>query len=132
MASVALHEKLLRLAQFQGITQTEIAKKSGMQLSHVNRYFNGRSDITSAHLIKIMKVLGVDFNEIIADKVYAAAGGGDIPNELPECVEYLLNSLDDIGKQTYLSQLLWAAKKTSKKKIPENVISIVKEEISLI
>ena len=133
MAKKAFHEKLLILARAQGISQTEIAEDLDMQLSHINRYFNGRSDIGSSHLINILKTLGIDLEDIISKELLNLAGGEDTSvNDLPASVDFLLNSLDAIGKQTLLAQILWAAKKTSKKKIPEKVEAIVRKEISLI
>ncbi len=133
MARKAFHEKLLMLARAQGTTQTEIAESLDMQLSHINRYFNGHSDISSNHLVNIMKTLGIDLEAIISKELLRQAGGEDTTvNDLPASVDYLLNSLDAIGKQTLLSQILWAAKKTSKKRIPEKVEAIVRKELSLI
>lgn len=133
MAKKAFHEKLLFLARAKGVSQTVIADGVDMQLSHINRYFNGRGDINSVHFIKILKALGVDLEEIIQQETMKLAGSDETSvSDLPASVDYLLNSLDPIGKQTLLAQILWAAKKTSKKKIPEKVEAIVRKEISLI
>ncbi|MGE3759150.1 MAG: hypothetical protein AB7H97_15410, partial [Pseudobdellovibrionaceae bacterium] len=93
----------------------------------------GRTDLGSSHLIKILNELGIDLDEIVSRELMRIAGDeDDCVHDLPSSVDFLLNSLDAIGKQTMLSQILWAAKKTSKKRIPEKVEEIVRKEISLI
>lgn len=133
MAKKTLNEKLLILAKAEGLTQTEIANSVDMQLSHINRYFNGKSDLVSSHLLNILKLLDIDVDEIVSKRIRDLAGSEDSGvDDLAGSINYLLGSLDEIGRQTMLQQMLWAAEKTSKTKIPEKVVSIVRKEISRI
>ncbi len=128
-----LHDKLLILAKAKGITQAEIAKEVGMQPSHINRYFKGSSDLVSEHFVDITRVLGIDIDYTVTAELTKLTTDEDSDvNNLSSSVTYLLNSLDDIGRQTMLKHLLWAAEKTSKRKIPENIAYIVRKEISKI
>lgn len=133
MSKKAFNEKLLLFARANGITQAQIAKDLDMQPAHINRYFKGHSDIGSSHMLKILKTLGVDLDQIISKELLHFAGDDDTAvNDLSSSVEYLLNSLEPIGKQTILSQILSSAKKTSKKRIPAKVEEIIQKEINLI
>lgn len=131
-----LNQKLLLLAKVKGITQTEIAKKSDMQLSHVNRYFNGFSDLTTSNFNEILKSLGIDLDRIVSSEINKFTDTDtDGINDLNSGVNYLLNSLDDLGKQTVLNQLLWAAKTAAQakgKSFPKSLEEKIKREISLI
>lgn len=133
MAKKPLNEKLLILAKAKDLTQTEIAGEVGMQLSHINRYFNGASDITSIHFVDILKVLGIDVDKLASEEIKNIAGinDGDV-KDINASVLYLFNSLDEIGRQTMLKHLFWVAEKTSKKKIPDHVSTLVQKELSRI
>jgi transcriptional regulator with XRE-family HTH domain len=129
----ALSEKLFMLSRVRGISQTEIAEHMAVQVQHVNRYFNGRSDLYSSHLINLLKALGIDLDQLVSAKLKKDTQVSEDEIETAEdCVKYLLNSLDELGRQTYLSNLAWAAKVSSKKKLPQRVNEILKNEISLI
>ena len=49
-----------------------------------------------------------------------------------DCVQYLFDSLDDLGKQTYLSSLVWASKISGEYKIPTRVEELLKRELKSI
>jgi transcriptional regulator with XRE-family HTH domain len=133
LAKKSLNEKLLILSRVKGLTQSEVAKGVDMQPSHINRYFNGVSDLTSAHFTNILKVLGIDLEKIVSDEIQKLTGNETHKvTDLNSSIEFLFSSLDEIGRQTMLKHLHWVAQKTSKKKIPDQVTFIIQKEISRI
>lgn len=133
MAKRPLNEKLLILAKAKNKTQAEIADDLGMQPSHINRYFNGGSDLMASNFVGILKVLGIDVEKLASEEIKVIAGITDSDiKDVNSSVIFLLNSLDEIGRQTMLKHLHWVAEKTSKKRIPEQVTSIIQKEISRI
>ena len=133
MGAKPLNEKLLILAKAKDLTQSRIASEVGMQPSHINRYFNGASDITSGHFVDILRVLGIDVEKQTSEQLKVLAGLSDHNvSDLNSGILFLFNTLDEIGKQTMLKHLYWVAEKTSKKKIPEQVTYIIQKEVSKI
>ncbi len=131
-----LHDKLLILAKAKGLTQAEIAKKVGMNSTHINRYFKGSSDLVSDHFVNIVTVLGIDIDyAVTAELTKLTSDENNDVSDLSSSVSFLLNSLDDIGKQTVLNQLLWAAKTAAQakgKSFPKSLEDKIKKQISLI
>lgn len=133
MAKKAMNEKLLILAKAKGMTQAGIASNVGMQPSHINRYFNGVSDVTSSHFIEILKVLGINVEQLASEELKVLAGISDTDiKDVNSSVVYLFNTLDEMGRQTMLKHLYWVAEKTSRKRIPDQVTTIIQKEISKI
>jgi transcriptional regulator with XRE-family HTH domain len=136
LAKKSINEKLLILSKMKGQSQSDIAKDVGMQPSHINRYFNGANDITSSHFVDILKALGIDLEEIILKEFEKLTGdeNGTI-EDFSTSVKYLLDSLDEIGRQTALSNLLWMAQTYMKAKgtnFPKKIETQIKRELSLI
>lgn len=128
-----LGEKLSVLSKSLGISQTSLAERVGVPPSQINRFFRGHSEIYSSALTEILKELGLDVEELIAKRLKAVA---EIENAEPksthEALAFLFDELDELGKQTYLAQLLWAAKVTKGDSFPKRVEDQIKKEISLI
>ncbi len=128
-----LGEKLSKLAKISEISQTELADQVGVPPSQINRFFRGKSDICSSLLVKILKELEFDVESLIDHKLNKLS---DIekyePNSLKESVGFLFNELDDLGKQTYLNNLLWAAKVSKPESLPLKVEEKIKQQLSLI
>lgn len=107
-----------------------------MNPSHINRFFTGASDLTSVHFVDILSVLGIDLDKIVSDELQKLAGidNSEI-TDLNSSVIYLLNSIDEIGRQTVLQNLLWSAQVSQQANgsvFPKNVENKIKREISLI
>lgn len=62
--------KLGQLCKLYGLTQVELAKRLGMQPSHLNIFLRGRSDIHSQRLIEFLEELGISVEEQV-DKALA-------------------------------------------------------------
>ena len=132
-AKKTIGEKLALLAKVSGKSQTEISDSIGMKSSQLNRFFKGHSEFNSENLVLVLKQLGIELEDLIKNKIkkFDNVDVEDIDTS-SDCVRYLLSVLDPLGKQTYLLQLMWAAKISSQNKLPKRVEEILKKEINLI
>ena len=49
----------------KGISQSELAKQTGVYQTHISAYALGKSDMTAKKLYRIAKVLGVRMEDLI-------------------------------------------------------------------
>jgi len=128
-----LGEKLSLLAKSLGVSQTELAERVGIPSSQVNRYFRGHSEVYSTVLVDVLRELGFDIEEMITKRLKNVSEIEVVDTKnTQETVSFLFNELDDLGKQTYLSHLLWAAKVTKGSAFPKKLEDQIRKEISLI
>ena len=126
-------EKLSMLSKTVGISQTALADKVGVPPSQINRFFKGHSDIYSTNLIEILKELGFDIESMITKRLNAVTQLEHAdPKSKHEALNFLFNELDELGKQTQLNQLLWAAKISKGDSFPKKIEDQIKKEINLI
>lgn len=116
-----------------GISQTSLAKKSGVAVSQLNLFLNGHSGLNFEHLVSVLESLGIDLQVVIKKKFNTFNNSDDpaIDGDI-DCLVYLYSSLDELGKQSFLEQLAWTSKLINKGKIPKNVEDQLKKKISLI
>lgn len=124
-------EKIALLAKSQGKTQAEIADKISMAPSQLNRFFKGNSDCTAENLLSILNILEIDLEGIIFRKTRKFIETDEIENVF-DCLTFMFKSIDEIGQQTYLNQLAWATKASTKKALPKKVQAIIEKETHLI
>jgi len=126
-------EKLSMLSKTVGISQTALADKVGVPPSQINRFFKGHSDIYSSALIEILKELGFDIEAKITKRLKSVTEVEHAdPKSTHEVLNFLFDELDELGKQTYMSQLLWAAKLSSGDAFPKKIEAQIKNEMNLI
>lgn len=133
MKRTKIGEKLAVLAKTIGRSQTSLAEKVGVPPSQINRFFRGHSDIYTSALLPVMRELGFDLEEMISKKIKVASDlDSNDPKTVNETLVYLFNELDDLGKQTMLAQLLWAAKIAKGDQLPIRIEEQIRKEFSLI
>lgn len=64
-ASKALLEKLNALIKLDGLSQAELARRVGIQPSHLNRFLKGHGDIRSFLFASLLEELGINIAQII-------------------------------------------------------------------
>lgn len=121
------------LVKTTGRTQSELADSIGMPVSQLNRFLNGHSDLNAENLSNVLAALGINLDEIVTAKIRKQVDveGAEVEN-VSDCINYLFRSLDEMGKQTYLKSLAWAARISSKSKLPTRVEEVLKNELNLI
>lgn len=60
-----------KLAKRLRLSQSHIARVTGVSRIAVNRFFRGRSEISASKLIKVLQVLGIDLTAQIMVRVNA-------------------------------------------------------------
>ena len=133
VSSQDLSMKIAEVAKKKRITQTGIARKIGAPVSQVNRYFKGRGDIYVNQLIRICNAIGIDISQPIESNLKAMNGKQQEEVVTREAaLEFLFKQLDEVGQQTYLAQLHWAAKLSKNRNVPKSVTEFVKKQCPLI
>lgn len=83
MSSSGLVQKIYQLFTERGLSQAELARRIGMQPSHLNRFLKGHGDMGSARLISLLGELGVDLERVLNDAIAQAKGeAGAAPTEV--------------------------------------------------
>lgn len=59
-------EQIARRIEYLGVTQAELARRVGMQPSHLNRFLRGHGDIRSYRLMEILAEIGFDLEQMMA------------------------------------------------------------------
>ncbi|RYZ77235.1 MAG: XRE family transcriptional regulator [Proteobacteria bacterium] len=132
-ARKCLGEKLAMLVKTSGDSQTAIADRLNMPVSQLNRFLKGHSALTSTNLVAVMAELGIDLDAIVSARIRQQAQVDTHKIETSDdCVRYLFNNLDELGRQTYLKNLAWAVKISSNGSLPTRVEEILKSEMTLI
>lgn len=65
-----------------GISQAELARRVGMQPSHLNRFLKGHGDIRALRFIEILNELGFDLEALMARPVPLDAPALALPDAL--------------------------------------------------
>lgn len=61
-----LGQQLSLLSNLRGISQVRLAKECGISRIALNRFFRGRSELKAGDLLRVLKVLGIDIQEILS------------------------------------------------------------------
>lgn len=121
------------LVKTTGRTQSELADSIGMPVSQLNRFLNGHSDLNAENLTNVLLALGINLDEIVTTKIRKQVDneGAEVEN-VSDCINFLFRSLDEMGQQTYLKSLAWAAKVSSKNSLPKRVEDVLSRKLKLI
>lgn len=76
MSRTEVLRKLVQLACTRGLSQAELARRVGMQPSHLNHFLRGHGDVRSSKLLEILLVLGVDLERHLDEALGASGDGG--------------------------------------------------------
>lgn len=87
--------------------QTLISEEADLSRVSLNRFLRGQSELRLSDFIQIMRVLGVDIEKVLNDRLAEATGekGGKLKGYGPD-VELVLNAVSRLGKQSYLGHLV--------------------------
>lgn len=111
--NTGLGSKLSHLAKLKGITQGELALKTGVSRITINRFFTGKSEIKAGDLSRLVGILGIDLEAQI-DAEFEKQMGGAVaagpPIAVSKDIEMILGSLEAPVKKTLLEQIHWWGK----------------------
>lgn len=130
-ARKTLGEKLAMLLKSTKKKQAHVAENLDMPVSQLNRFLCGRSDLSSANLTAVLKEVGIDLEEIISKKIGNQVEPDSEIASKSDCLLFLFESLDELGKQTTLAQLAWASQ-LSGTQLPVKVKEVLDREVRLI
>lgn len=103
--------KLAMLAKSKGYTQKQIAQICGLSRITIHRYFNGRTDLRSSDLLRILKILAVDVEGEVDQCLGESLAGKEVKKEpVYKDVAIVLQNLNAQTRKTLLEQISWWAK----------------------
>jgi transcriptional regulator with XRE-family HTH domain len=112
----ALIESLMRL---EGMSQAELAEKSGLHRSNLCRFLSGETDIRMSSLLSLLSALNVDFTELLRQE-HARRASRDPEHGKVESLggafETLLAHTDSITAKTLLNTLMVRTQSAGQKK----------------
>lgn len=130
-----LDRRLSQLVFAARLTQTEVAKKAGINRSHLNRVLSGRSDLSAEKLIDLLGVLGVDLGEIIDQRIDELSQRSRPSADLGEALYQLIESMDPVARKAVyrtVTSFAGAAAAKGRGQDRENDKKLVRERIGRI
>lgn len=115
------------LLKHKSISQKEVSARTGISAAQINKFINGKSDLSLQNFVTLLESVDVNINEIIKNKI---ADGHDVASD-EDCMAFLFRKLDKIGKQTYLKNLSWAVSVSVKEKLPSKVQKFIQNSLKL-
>ena len=109
-----LSKKVKSLLAAQGINIGEVLERAGVSRSSFYRFSNGISDIRAESLILILKELGVDIEEAIANRVNECMGNSMRAPSLGEDIEQIFQGLSRPSRIALVNAIVADAKKAQK------------------
>lgn len=129
-----LNEKISRLVRVSGLRQSDIASSLDMPPSQLSRFINGHGNLNLENFLALMKLLNIDIIELLNHRLkYLECGkDDDAVNSDVDCLIFLYESLDSLGKQTLLNSAAWASRLSSQQDLPVRIQKIIKRESTLV
>ncbi len=97
-----LHEKLVRLRKDRGWSQTVLCERVGVNIAHLSRLENGKSQPSGEMLWKIAKAFGVSMDYFMDEEADEATPISIKDKTLAERIE-LVDMLEDTDRQTIIN-----------------------------
>lgn len=132
---LTLDRRLSQLVFASRLTQTEVAKKAGINRSHLNRVLSGHSDLSAEKLIDLLGVLGVDLGAVIDRRIDELSQRTRPSADLGEALYQLIESMDPVArKAVYRTVMSFAGSAPGKGKPQdrENDKKLVRERVGRI
>lgn len=125
--------KLKTVATHLGYSQKDISEAVGISPVQLSRFFNGASDLNLENFVTLLKFFNIDIEKSVMTQTKIALGmEQSMPDDLNECVVSLFESLDPLGKQTFLKTLVWANSMVDAKGTPKHIVDRVESTLNLI
>lgn len=96
------------IAKSKGFTQKEIAEKCGLSRITIHRYFNGKTDLRSHEMVKVLKLLGVDIEQELQHLIEGSLTGVSVKkSSIYNDISLVLQNLDEQTQKTLMEQISW-------------------------
>lgn len=100
--------KLAMIAKSKGFTQKQIAEKCGLSRITIHRYFNGKTDLRSHEMVKVLKILGIDVEQELQHLIEGSLTGVSVKkSSIYNDISLVLQNLDEQTQKTLMEQISW-------------------------
>lgn len=100
-------EKLATLAKSKGLSQGRLAEKIDVSRVSINRFFKGKSSIRTKDLVLLLKVLDIDLEDLISQKLQSEMDGVPAQDEIYQDMISIIDHLDAQAKSSVIEQVVW-------------------------
>lgn len=108
MAENSIGIKLAMIAKSKGFTQKQIAEKCGLSRITIHRYFNGKTDLRSHEMVKVLKILGIDVEQELQHVIEGSLTGVSVKkSSIYNDISLVLQNLDEQTQKTLMEQISW-------------------------
>lgn len=99
----SLSQKLALVANLRDLSQADLAKKIGVQPSHLNHYLKGHGDIRSEMLLKILAEVGIHVEDLVNREI-ARLNSLELKDRVTpgQAMESLLKSMADEDRRALI------------------------------
>lgn len=117
------------LMRLQGLSQAELAEKSGLHRSNLCRFLAGETDIRMSSLMSLLSSLGLDFKEYLNSELNRrSVSPVQLKSEsIGSAIETLLENSDPLTKKTLISTLMVRAQTASHKTEVAHALQVLGE-----
>ena len=125
-------ELIDQIARTENLSQTKLAEAAGISYPQLNKFLNGKSNLSLEHFLSLLKVLNIDIYELLRGKVKKQFVQFDETIETPkDCLNFLYDNMDIVRQQATLKTLQSAMILTNKK-IPNEIEQIINRSTNLL
>lgn len=98
-----LSQKLALIASLRGTSQARLAKKVGVQASHLNHFLRGHGDVRSALLVEILSELGIDVEQAVNEEL-ARLNGLELKEKTTpgQAMESLVKAMEPEDRRAFI------------------------------
>lgn len=108
MIENSLGYKLAMIAKSKGYTQKDIAERCGLSRITIHRYFNGKTDLRSHEMVKVLKILGIDIEQELQQLIEGTLSGITVKKtSIFNDISLVLQNLDEQTQKTLMEQISW-------------------------
>lgn len=100
-------EKIATLAKTKGLSQGRLAEKIDVSRVSINRFFKGKSSIRTKDLVQLLKVLDIDLEDLIEQKLEDEFTPMTRENEIYEDLKSIMDHLDTKARSSVIEQVVW-------------------------
>ncbi len=100
-------EKLATLSKSKGLSQGKLAEKIDVSRVSINRFFKGKSSLRTKDLVLLLKVLDIDLEQMIHQKLEAESRGDASQEEVYSDLISVLDHLDNHARSSVIEQVVW-------------------------
>lgn len=126
-------EMIAILCKSKDITQTKLAEKLNVPLSHINPYFCGHKDVRASTLIALLKEVGINIEQQLKEKLQLENNIEQKEFKTPsDAVSFLFGKMDQLNQETCINHMLFSVKAQGNIQVDPFIEKQIKNQVTMI